>query len=141
MLTKILILNVIARDIVHWWKPLCFWGMSDWTRKSWSLKAQFWWKPSIFLQILDCITKFNWCTVFSYKNISCYESVLVASKKHEILAIFDHLIQHIQWDLSDCIIKFFQYLLSPLGNTKWTPESIARTWDTRACQTFLAALY
>ena len=50
---KILILNIIILNKVHWWKLHSSWNMLEGTHKSWKLKTQFWWNSSIILKYID----------------------------------------------------------------------------------------
>ena len=61
---KILILNIITINTVHWWKPLGSWDMPELTHKSWKPKIQFLWNRSITLKYIDDIKKFNFYTAF-----------------------------------------------------------------------------
>ena len=104
---KIPILNIITLNKAHAWKLLSSWDMLEWTHKSWKLKIQFCWNPSIILKNIDYIIQFNWKTTCSWKKYYMPKNIFAVSQEHKVLAIFTHLVHRIQRDLSDTVIILF----------------------------------
>ena len=137
---KILIFDTKTHNKAHWWKHLSSWDMLEWTHKSWKLKTQFWWNPSITQKHIDGMTKLNFYTLFWCKKYLCSKTSSQFPWNMKFLAIFAHLVQRIQRDLSKIVITLFPHSHAPLWNTLWSWAQILGTNITRMSDTSRAVL-
>ena len=128
---KILILSIIICNRVHMLKLLSSWDMPQWTHKYWKLNIQFWWNPSVSLKNMYHVTKSIWYTTFSCKNIFMLKNIFIASKKHEILAIFTYF--RTKYTMRP--VKHCHIILSSLisDSMKYHMNSSTNAWNTQ-CQ-------